>query len=184
MGPAAPEVPPGTGAFAGFGNGNYRVTMGFIYPDGVGVISSCAASGDFQVTMGPFGPELVQDIDVYGNYGLIEFSFNIPNDRVISSIASTFVFDFDLRTAPPTDITIRAEIWAAEYGSRIFRPTGAGVDFPTINSSVIAAGTTIFADPQLLNVFVAGGSRLLMVISRTSDYPIIITGGCTAGIHF
>lgn len=175
-------MPPGTGSYGGFGNGNYLVRLGVNFPNGVGVISSCAASGDFDVILGPSGPEIVQDL--FGNFGLIEFSFCVPNDRVISAIAATFTFRDNLTTQPPTDITIRAEVWVAEPGSRIFRPSGAGVDFNPINSTTITASTTIFADPVNLNVFIPAGSRLLMVFSRTSTTPIQIFGGCSAGILY
>lgn len=179
-GPAADPVPPGKGAYVGFGNGNFIVPLGFSVPDGVSVISTCAASGDFPIVIGPGGPELSQNL-------FVEFSFNTPTARVISSIGATFTFDDDLTAhLPPTDITIRAEIWVAPFGSQVFSPSGAGVDFAPINTSAILANTTIYAPPTLLNVPVAAGSRLLMVFSRTSNPsspPITIFGGCSAGIH-
>lgn len=184
-GPDADPVPPPMGAMVGFGNGNFLLILGFNFDNGVAVISTCASSGDFQVTMGTSGPELVEDL--FGD-GIIEFSYNVPNARVLDAIAATFTFRDNLTaTSPSRDIVIRAEVWAAPLGSRVFSPTGAGVDFPTINTSAIVAGTTIFADPVSFSIPVAAGSRLLMVISRTAtpDTPNLpIFGGAAAGLHF
>ncbi len=130
---------------------------------------------------GPSGPELLlRSGELIG--------YNISQNKTIVSIAATFTLH-RLVDVPlvGSEIIVRAETWVADSHSLIFKPSGAGVDFPALivpETPSDLNNTTVSAGPVALNVPVPAGSTILMTCSMTSTDPdpIRIVVMCTAGI--
>lgn len=138
-----------------------------------------APAGIPLLSNGPGAPQLVQTPGQ-------NHAYCVSQDLVIVSMAATFTLENFLDTPTPgTEITPRMEIWVAPFGSEIFTPSGAGVNFPTL---VVPANpsdldnTTLNVTPTPLSVLIPTGSRIIMICSFTATENIRLFAVSTAGI--
>lgn len=122
-------------------------------------------------------PDLINDV-----------SFNLPEDRVISSLAANYTYARDvLGSNPPgIEVTVTVEIWIAPpENPTVFSPSGVQLTFPTFTTPAPASPLFLSAGPTDFSLFVRGGSRIILLFRSTSSAPltVFLGGSASAGVR-
>lgn len=116
---------------------------------------------------------------------LTNFAFSVPRNGVISSISGSFSTTVAAALVG-ADVTITAQLYAANAGSNSFAPVpGALVNLTPTLTGVVAIGTGASGITTGLSIPVVAGQRLLLVFSATaSGFSLIntVVGYASAGV--
>ncbi len=116
-------------------------------------------------------------------FGLDNYSFSMPRDGVLTSLAVQFTATLGLNLGLGESVTLRTEIYRNTGLDNTFAPTGVAVDIPI--TSTLAIGAVLKGSNSGFNVPVNAGDRLLLVSSITTQGLAIattLTGQYSAGL--
>lgn len=118
--------------------------------------------------------------------GLLNFSFSVPRDGVITSIAAYFSTTAALNLLTST-LTVTAQLYQSTAPNNIFSPIpGAVVTLAPSLTGVVNVGTTLNDITTGLNIPVTEQTRILMVFSVAvtggPDIATTVVGYASAGV--
>lgn len=118
--------------------------------------------------------------------GLLNYSFTVPRDGVITSVAGFFTTTLGVSLIGST-ATITAQLYSAPQNSNTFSPIpGASVNLSPSLTGLIGIGENSSGITSGLSIPVVAGERLLLVFSTavTSGLPLAIalTGAASGGV--
>nr|WP_306432963.1 exosporium glycoprotein BclB-related protein [Paenibacillus sp. J23TS9] len=125
-------------------------------------------------------------IDLTGAGGtLLNFSFSVPRDGTITSIAAYFSTTLALSLLATT-VTISAQLYSSTTPDNIFSPIpGALVSLAPPLSGVLTLGTISNGITTGLSIPVTAQTRLLMVFTAVAAGEVLVTtvaGYASAGV--